>query len=154
VRVVCREHGIEESQVASAWKEVSTQSERQLGAFSFLYLIESGETLPLNPEIPRIRNRIVHQGRLAKEADARDFGSMVFQRLRDIEGALRRYPASAEAEKKHEIENQEKSVPAGMEHGTLTVWSMNTKDGEVIGPVESFDHYLEALQQSLTKGLA
>lgn len=48
IRVICRKNAIDEKQMSSAWKEVGHQSERQLGAFTFLYLMDNGRPLPLN----------------------------------------------------------------------------------------------------------
>jgi hypothetical protein len=41
-----------------------------------------------------------------------------------------------------------------MEHGSLRIMSVIAKDGKVTGPMESFNNYFKALQQSITKGLA
>src|SRR5690348_16078313 len=51
IRVICRHRSIDDKQMVLAWKEVGSQSERQLGAFAFLYLIENGEPLLLNKKI-------------------------------------------------------------------------------------------------------
>ena len=40
VKVICIERNINEEQYQIAWKQVSKQSERQVGAFIFLYLSE------------------------------------------------------------------------------------------------------------------
>jgi hypothetical protein len=154
IRVICRKHSIDEKEMSSAWKEVGSQSERQLGAFTFLYLMDNGKPLPLNKKIPEIRNRIVHQGRIAKESDAREFGSLVFDRIRQIERALEKYPDAANAEVRAETEIQKQSLPEGVEYGSLRIMSMMAKDGKVTGPVESFQNYLTALEQSISKGLA
>jgi hypothetical protein len=154
VRVICRKHSIDKGQIAAAWKEVGSQSERQLGAFSFLYLIDNAKPLPLSKKIPEIRNRIVHQGRIAKEDDAKEFGRLVFDRIRDIERALAKYPDATNAEVSAEAEAQKQSLPLGMEYGSLRIMSMMAQAGQVTGPVESFDDYLKGLEQSVAKGLA
>jgi hypothetical protein len=71
IRVVCRQRKIGDEQIGAAWKEIGHLSERQLGAFGFLYLLENGEPLLLNKKITEIRNHIVHQGRIATEIEAR-----------------------------------------------------------------------------------
>jgi hypothetical protein len=153
IRVICRRHSIDDKEIAAAWKEVGNQSERQLGAFGFLYLLDNGKPLLLNKKIHEIRNRIVHQGRIAKESDAREFGSLVFERIRQIERALERYPDVTNAEVQSEVEAQRESLPKDVEYGSLRITSKMAKDGKVTGPVESFQDYLTALEQSIAKGL-
>ena len=50
--------------VEESWKRVARQSERQLGAFIFLWLREFAEIAPLlSDEEYGFRNRVVHDGR-------------------------------------------------------------------------------------------
>jgi hypothetical protein len=154
IKVLCRKHGLEEGQVASAWKDVSVQSERQLGAFGFLFLVDTGKALPLDKRIPAIRNRIVHQGRIARESEAREFGALVFERIREIERGLVPYADAASAQVAAEMEASRAALPGGMKSGVLRVMSLMAHEGQVVGPVESFDDYLKALAQSVRKGLA
>lgn len=151
---VCRHHRIAREQFEAAGGAVKSQSERQLGAFMFLYLREMGEHLPLNKRIPEIRNRIVHQGRIAKEAEAREFGELVFGRIRQIERALERLPAASAGEAAHELEVQRQSVAPDIEQGTFQVRSVLVEEGEVTGPTSTFAQYIAALRQGIEKGLA
>ncbi|TQP95438.1 hypothetical protein FLL78_18950 [Vibrio cholerae] len=60
------------------WKLVSNQSERQLGAFIFLYLSEVGE-LPtiLKSEDSGFRNSVIHKGKIPTKQEAITFGQKV-----------------------------------------------------------------------------
>ncbi|TMX32021.1 hypothetical protein DA096_08935 [Vibrio rotiferianus] len=74
--VLFRKDGSE--QLAKCWKLVSNQSERQLGAFIFLYLSEVGE-LPevLSSDDSGFRNRVIHKGEIPTKAQALEFGQTI-----------------------------------------------------------------------------
>ena len=67
------------------WKEVSNQSERQLGAFYFLYSLHFNE-LPcfLDKTKVTLRNQVVHKGKLATKEEALDFVQYVFGYIKSI----------------------------------------------------------------------
>jgi len=62
----------------ATWKHVSTSSERQLGAFAFLWLGYFGQTPQLlNPKHAAFRNDVVHKGRIPEREEAIDFGNNI-----------------------------------------------------------------------------
>lgn len=66
------------------WKEVSNQSERQLGAFYFLYSIHFNELPPfLDQNKVVLRNQVVHKGKLATKDEALGFGKYVFDYIKN-----------------------------------------------------------------------
>lgn len=71
------------------WKEVANQSERQLGAYYFLWYTYFGK-LPdtLNSNKSNLRNRVVHKGHLATKEEAKDFGKYVFDYIRRSQSVL------------------------------------------------------------------
>lgn len=77
--------GIEEQTFAQAWKIVASLSERQLGAFVFLYLSEFGRppTLLSDSKV-RIRNKVIHQGTIPGRQEALDYGQAVLDVVRPI----------------------------------------------------------------------
>jgi hypothetical protein len=154
IRVVCRHHEIPPEQIDAAWKGMARQSERQLGAFSILYLLEMGKPLPLPEGIATMRNDVVHKGHIATEVEARKFGEMVFRRIREIEQALARLPEAVRAEAEHELEEMRQSIPAGLERGVFEVHSIQHQDGVITGPSSTFEQYLTGIEQGLAKGWA
>ncbi len=64
---------------SSFWKSISAQSERQLGAYYALWTQTFNE-LPtfLNQDKVKLRNDVVHKGKLASKKEAEDFGEYVF----------------------------------------------------------------------------
>lgn len=67
----------------SCWKMVANQSERQLGAFVFLWASNFGElpTLLSNSQV-NFRNDVIHKGRIPTKEDAIKYGNAVLDVLR------------------------------------------------------------------------
>ena len=64
----------------AAWKQVSAQSERQLGAFAVLYLREYGTRAPLLPQsATEFRNKVIHKGYISTRAETLKYGDQVLQ---------------------------------------------------------------------------
>jgi len=85
VKAVLFAKGIEENTFAQTWKVVASASERQLGAFVFLYLIEF-----LKPPIllarrkVEFRNNVIHRGTIPTRQEALDYGQAVLDVVRPI----------------------------------------------------------------------
>lgn len=97
IRVICKSKNIEWDLIQETWKEVSAQSERQLGSFVFLYLLEFGEKPNLlSKKNIELRNKVVHKGKIPTREDAVDFGQEVLDLVRPVISKLReRYHVSA-----------------------------------------------------------
>jgi hypothetical protein len=75
----------------AAWKQVSAQSERQLGAFAILYLREYGTPAPLlSPSMAEFRNNVIHKGYIPSRSEAVEYGDAVLQHLATLYKALYR----------------------------------------------------------------
>ncbi len=80
IRVASRKHGIDASVVALAWKQISNQSERQLGAFIGLYLVETGQPPNLlSQKQTSFRNTVIHQGTFPEQDETLQFGQAVLE---------------------------------------------------------------------------
>ena len=69
--------------VQDCWKQVSSQSERQLGAFIFLWAA-TFRTIPklLPPKEVELRNEVIHKGRIPAKDRAIKYGEAVLEVLR------------------------------------------------------------------------
>lgn len=85
IKVVCISKNIDWSKMQEAWKEVSNQSERQLGAFIFLHLQETGgkPTLLSNNKI-KFRNDVIHKGKIPNKEEATEYGQEVLGVVRPL----------------------------------------------------------------------
>jgi hypothetical protein len=83
VRVLLRERALSVHVINEAWKKVAIQSERQLGAFLFLW-INSAQKMPaLMPDNDvMFRNSVIHKGQIPTKEQALAFGNTVLGILR------------------------------------------------------------------------
>ncbi len=78
IELICRKHNITRQIYVDTWRKVAQQSERQLGAFVFSYLLENG-TKPnlLSTKKIEFRNDVVHKGKIPTKEEAIDYGDHV-----------------------------------------------------------------------------
>jgi hypothetical protein len=64
----------------ASWKKVSSQSERQLGAYVFLYVVSFG-AVPhlLSNKMVELRNDVIHKDVLPEKHDAVTFGAAAYE---------------------------------------------------------------------------
>lgn len=155
LRVSCRAKHVDPAAFEDAWKAMSSQSERQFGAFQIAYLLDNGTAFALNPNVPAIRNRVVHKGRIAREQEALDFAEQAYNHIREIEGTIEdQFPEEAKQVGAEEIERQKAAVPQGMPYVGLkkdTVVYDTTKK-EVTGRAKMFIDFVAAIHQSRERG--
>ena len=81
IKVLFRKYNTSEKTFSYAWKKVSQQSERQLGAFIFLYVMEFRDVPDdLTDKEREFRNNIIHKGKFPTYEETLKYG----QRILDI----------------------------------------------------------------------
>lgn len=88
IRVSSRARGIPEGTVEVAWKNVAAQSERQFGAFQFLYMLDQSRPFKLESRITETRNKVVHRGKIVREAEALEFAENVYGVIQHLQAEL------------------------------------------------------------------
>lgn len=85
IKVVCISKDISELKTLDAWKEISNQSERQLGAFIFLHLLELGsKPILLNNNKIKFRNDVIHKGMIPSKDQAMEYGQAVLDVVKPL----------------------------------------------------------------------
>lgn len=85
IRAVLLDKGIDEKAFKQTWNLVAKQSERQIGAFVFLYLTELGKPAAmLRNDLVEFRNKVIHQGKIPTRQEAVDYGQAVLDAVRPI----------------------------------------------------------------------
>jgi hypothetical protein len=85
IRALMLQKGIAPAVIDGTWKTVAAQSERQLGAFTFLYALEFGRPPQLlSRGRVDFRNDVVHKGRIPTRPEALDYGQAVLDVVRPI----------------------------------------------------------------------
>ncbi|MBY6028171.1 hypothetical protein KUV41_02255 [Halomonas sp. DP8Y7-1] len=83
IKVLCRKRGIKSDVFSMAWKKVSNQSERQLGAFLFLWASEFGEVPDLlSSKNAGFRNNVIHKGKIPTKEESLEYGNTVLAIIR------------------------------------------------------------------------
>jgi len=91
VRVLCVKRGLDEATVASAWKPIAKQSERQFGVYVFTYLLENGSVAAQLPEAQvAFRNEVIHNGKIPSRDEAVKYGQAVLHVIAPILDVLKK----------------------------------------------------------------
>ena len=78
ISIICKTLKINEIGFVESWKDIKNQSERQLGAFKFVFLLEEKiSSAGLSNNKIEFRNKVVHKGFFPERAEAIDFGQSV-----------------------------------------------------------------------------
>lgn len=92
IKAVCLSKNINMCEITSTWSEVNL-SERQLGAFAFLYLITTGKSpksrVLLSNKKRKFRNDVIHNGMIPSKQSAIDYGQTVLDIARPIINILK-----------------------------------------------------------------
>ncbi|NMM42740.1 hypothetical protein [Pseudoalteromonas arctica] len=89
IKVLCSKQGVNEKEFNNTFKDVSRQSERQLGGFLFLYLLEFGESYALDKKLIEFRNKIIHKGYIPTPDEVAKFGEKVYSQIYQITQKLK-----------------------------------------------------------------
>jgi hypothetical protein len=148
IRVSCRAKGISADKLEEAWKGVAAQSERQFGAFQFLYLLDHEQPFRPDKLITETRNRVIHRGKIVREKETLEFAEKVFEVIHNLESTLQsKFPSFLSKEAQREIKVQENKIPSGVEHLTLSMSTVNVSKTtkEVTGAVTKFMEHIGAI---------
>jgi len=155
IRVSCRDKAISQDSLETAWKNVSSQSERQFGAFQFLYLLDQKQPFKMDPVITETRNKVVHRGKIVRESEALEFAEKVYATIKHLEATLQEnFPNFVSEEASREVKDQEARVPHGVVHITLSTTTVNvdTTKNEVTGVVIKFIEHVAAIHYARERG--
>lgn len=133
--------GLSSSEFQKVWKQVASQSERQLGGYLFIYL-NVFRTSPeiLSQPLVKLRNSVIHKGHIPNRAEAVKFGKAVAKIINDGCNLLHRT-------KKSEIEeiirqaicpNNSSNYPTKILHSYLNCLSERE--------LSSFENHLDSMQ--------
>jgi len=89
INVLCSKQEVKEEELKETFKQVSHQSERQLGAFLFLHLIEFGESYQINKKLVAFRNKVIHKGYIPTPSEVESFGEKVYSEIYQITQKLK-----------------------------------------------------------------
>ena len=89
IEIVVSARKTDESSSQEAWKKIAKQSERQLGAYIYLHLIEFNSMPLLIPESKTaLRNRVIHQGYFPDKDECLAYGRCILASIRNAKSKL------------------------------------------------------------------
>jgi len=122
IRVVSRKLDISQDTFEMSWKHVAAQSERQFGAFCFLYALETGSAFSVPSKFPTFRNKVLHRGYIPPMSKVYEYAEWVFLTIRSVMVRLRETAGgNIDAEIKAHLERQRVVF---QKHGDLPQSSM------------------------------
>lgn len=84
IRCILNKRNIEEEVINSIWKEVKNQSERQYGAFIFLYAYEFKKEFKLDNKQIRFRNEVIHKGKFPNFDETYKYAKYIYYNIYNI----------------------------------------------------------------------
>ena len=88
IKVLLFENG--NDQIEKSWKQISKQSERQLGAFIVLYLQKTGKSPTLlSNKMIELRNKIIHKGYYPNEKETDEFMMNILEIINNIYSSIK-----------------------------------------------------------------
>ncbi len=78
IKILFKANELDKALFESLWKQVSNQSERQYGAYLFLYSFVEHDSPPkLSNSKVKFRNEVIHKGKIPTKAEAMSYGEAV-----------------------------------------------------------------------------
>lgn len=85
IKFIWRKNNKTEELIDLSWKLISNQSERQLGAFVSLYMLEKNEAPKmLSNKLVELRNQVIHKGKIPLEEDVINYGNEIINLISPI----------------------------------------------------------------------
>jgi hypothetical protein len=84
LKVLATHLGVTEEAYNDTYKEMSRQSERQLGAFFVLFALQFGSAYKPNRSTVEFRNSVIHKGLIPTPEEAHEFCSKVYSEILSV----------------------------------------------------------------------
>lgn len=94
IKVICYSKKISSSIIKETWDSISSQSERQLGAFILIHLLETGvKPVLLSNSLIKFRNGVIHKGKIPDKKEAIKYGQAILDLIRPLfKNLIKAYP--------------------------------------------------------------
>ncbi|MBL4900691.1 MAG: hypothetical protein JKX76_13860 [Colwellia sp.] len=121
IKVLCSKQGVNDQELKNTFKHVSRQSERQLGGFLFLYLLEFGESYNIDKKLVKFRNKVIHKGYIPTPNEVEGFAEKVYSEIYLITQKLKSQ-CGGHIQKviMADLEDRNRKLPSNMPRATST----------------------------------
>lgn len=153
LKVIATHRDVNEDAYMETYREMSRQSERQLGAFLVLFVLQFGSAYKPNRSIAEFRNSVIHKGLIPTPEQACDFCSKVYLEILSITERLQTELSEAIdqvvlADLQERYAKADATLPKATAAGGL-FFSLSTSP-----PKRSFDEAFRSFQESKEKLLS
>jgi hypothetical protein len=135
IKVLVAKQDVSKEQFLATWKLVASQSERQLGAYYFMYLLQFNAPPPTSPKRVEFRNNVIHKGYIPTSTEAADYAEYVYDY---IVGTLKTMKPLLSPQIHHvckdDLEEMLRSIPADVAKRSVAAPTMIW----LLGPEEQF----------------
>lgn len=162
INVIALKHGICDKALSDTWKHVSAQSERQFGAFLYMYLIDHRtDCCPTidndKPELEGIsknqtktwkefRNAVVHKGYIPSSSETLAYGNLIYRYIYDLIEDLKINSAEHIQQVTFKHLSRAQNVDVGVRISTMSIPTIiSLIRGEV--PPDTLEKALESLKE-------
>ncbi len=141
VKVVGLRHDLKGVTFLDVWSKVAKQSERQLGAYMFLYALEN-KSAPdvLSDDERKFRNDVTHRGKIPTPEEAIKYGNRVLELIRPVLKELKtEYPNEVNDAVSQHVAKLRQSVDADEQLAFMcqpTIVSVAVSESEAVDTLE------------------
>jgi hypothetical protein len=132
IKVLCTKKEVTKEIFLENFKQISKQSERQVGGFLFLYLLEFGSVYKINNKLVEKRNLYIHKGYIPSPEEVFSFGEMIYSEILNITDRLRQNCSSEINSVIHDnLRDRNDTLPSDLPRATTTgtmFFSLNRSD--------------------------
>lgn len=135
----------------TVWKNVSSQSERQLGAFIFLWATHFQEAALLLPQsMITFRNEVIHKGKIPSRDEATRYGNSVLAVLRPkLQTLQRNFPDQIGNSVFRQIRGSAEKADDHIQVATMCIPTIiSLSNGEPSHDKKDLDEHLTSLNES------
>lgn len=91
IMVLCESKSVDDRLIFDAWNKVSSHSERQLGAFIFLWTSELNKLPPLLSDTQKsFRNNVIHKGHIPSKEKTLEYGNTIMNDVKSMISLLKK----------------------------------------------------------------
>ncbi|MCK6930091.1 MULTISPECIES: hypothetical protein [Enterobacter cloacae complex] len=148
--VLMKARGVDDQQYFRMFNEMSRMSERQIGAFMTLHLLETGMPYKIDNALTTFRNSVIHKGEIPDPDKAQDFCSKVFAKILEItELLISRHPEIVQdvilLDMQKRISEMKEKLPIASSTGTI-FFSLSKSENK-----HDFDEAMESFKVAMQK---
>jgi hypothetical protein len=121
INVFCKRGKVPKESIDKTFNQVSKYSERQIGAFLFLYLLIFGKHYTLNTDITTLRNIFIHRGHIPTPNEVIKFAEKIYQEIIKITSLLNaELPSEIQQVVMESVQLRNEKIPKEVPRATTT----------------------------------